>query len=70
MKPRELFTTQQIADMLHVHRNTLARAVKAGNFPPPITVLGRPRWRGEDVDAYFERQTKLARGEARRGRNP
>ena len=54
MKPCELLSRKQVAAMLKVSERTIYRNVKAARFPAPALVLGRPRWKKEDVDKYIE----------------
>jgi|GEM_PF-6638001 len=50
-RPR-LLKAKEVADILRVHRRTLARSVKAGRVPPPI-VVGRHshRWPADVIEA-------------------
>lgn len=61
MKPFELLTVKQVAGLFKVHRNTIYRRVKSGEFPPPFKVLGRPRWKAEDINAYLTRHYNLSK---------
>ena len=54
MKPCELLTRKQVAAMLNVSERTIYRKVEDSLFPAPALVLGRPRWKKEDVDKYIE----------------
>ncbi len=65
MKPYELLTPKQVAALFAVSVRTIERRVVSGDFPPPALILGMKRWRKEDVEAYAERQFKLASGEAK-----
>lgn len=60
MKPFELYTKKQVAALFQVHRHTIERRVAAGKFPPPIQVLGRMRWRKEDIDDYMRKRMREA----------
>lgn len=65
MKPYELLTPKQVAALFAVSVRTIERRAASGDFPPPALILGMKRWRKEDVEAYAERQFKLASGEAK-----
>lgn len=60
-KPYELLSRKQVLSSLGVTHNTLVKYVKDGTFPAPALIMGRPRWKKEDVDAYVTRRFELAR---------
>jgi predicted DNA-binding transcriptional regulator AlpA len=48
---RQMLTPKEVAQHFHVCRRTLWRWVKAGTFPPPVSVNGRvKRWPREVLD--------------------
>lgn len=61
MKPIEMLTRTDVAKALQVTERTVSNWVKKGLFPAPAMVLGRPRWRAEDITAYVNRQFRIAR---------
>lgn len=65
MKPYELLTPKQVAAIFAVSTRTIERRVVSGDFPPPALILGMKRWRKEDVEAYAERQFRLATGQSK-----
>lgn len=63
MTPKiELLTKKQVADALKIHIDTVYRWVKAGRFPAPAMIGGRPRWRAEDIQKFCDKQFRVARG--------
>lgn len=60
-KPHELMTLKQVQGYLGVSYNTLKKAIREGRFPAPALILGRQRWRKEDLDSYVEKAFKVAR---------
>ena len=58
MKPFELMTKKQVAALTGVNVSTVDRHVKAGRFPAPTYVFGRPRWRREDVERFLAQAFK------------
>ena len=56
MEPAVLMDRKQVAAYLGVSLSTLDRNVRLGNFPPPVVLLGRPRWRREIVEAFVEKK--------------
>ena len=55
MKPFELMTKKQVAALTGVNVSTVDRHVKAGRFPAPAYVFGRPR---EDVERFLAQAFK------------
>ena len=52
---RRLLTKRDVADHLQVSVRQIDLMVKSKQFLPPIYISkGAPRWRPEDLDAYFE----------------
>lgn len=60
-KPYELMTLKQVQAYLGVSYNTLRKAIREGRFPAPALILGRQRWRKEDLDEYVSRAFRTAR---------
>lgn len=60
-KPYELLNRKQVMASLGVTHNTLAKYVREGTFPAPALIMGRPRWRKEDVEAYVNKRFAIAR---------
>ncbi|WP_295480700.1 helix-turn-helix domain-containing protein [uncultured Sutterella sp.] len=54
--PIEVLTPKQVAAAFKVTVRTISNRVKAGKFPPPAHILGRPRWRRKEVEEYVEKQ--------------
>lgn len=48
-----LLTPEKVAEHLGVHAVTLDRLVRRGEFPAPVKIAGRRRWRRETVDAHI-----------------
>ncbi|MGN1209023.1 MAG: helix-turn-helix transcriptional regulator [Duodenibacillus sp.] len=61
MKPIEMLTRSDVARALQVTERTVSNWVRKGRFPAPAMVLGRQRWRAEDVTAYVNKQFRIAR---------
>ena len=61
MKPIEMLTRSDVARALQVTERTVSTWVRKGRFPAPAMVLGRQRWRAEDVTAYVNKQFRIAR---------
>jgi len=52
----QLISKNRVAALLAVHPQTVARWVRAGEFPKPLRVAGANtalRWRVSDVDAWI-----------------
>lgn len=60
-KPYELLSRKQVLAALGVTHNTLVKHVRDGSFPAPALIMGRPRWKKEDVDNYVKQRFDLAR---------
>lgn len=60
-KPIRLLSVKQVAAMLSISISTLYVWVGKGRFPAPAKILGRPRWKEEDVLHYVERRFAEAR---------
>ena len=56
-----LLTTEEAAEYLGVHRNTLARLWKRKKVKHKTSAGNRVMWRRSELDAYLERQTRAAR---------
>lgn len=52
----DFMTIDEVANYLHVERDTIYRSRANGHFPPAARILGRLRWRREDIDSYIENQ--------------
>ena len=61
MKPIEMLTRSDVAKALQVTERTVSNWVRNGRFPAPAMVLGRQRWRAEDITAYVNKQFRIAR---------
>ena len=61
MKPFELLSTRQVLEALQVSPKTLRKWVRMGKFPAPALILGRHRWKADDITAYYNRQFRVAR---------
>lgn len=55
-KPLRLLSVKQVAAMLGISISTLYCWVGKGQFPSPAKILGRPRWKEDDVIQYVERR--------------
>jgi excisionase family DNA binding protein len=57
MKPGEeyLFTISEVAELLGVHRHTVATWAKVGRLPVVCTPAGRPRFPESKIYALLER---------------
>ena len=51
-KPLRLLSVKQVAAMLGISISTLYCWVGKGQFPSPAKILGRPRWKEDDVIQY------------------
>ena len=61
MTPKiELMKIGDVARTFSVHRETVRRWVRRGEFPPPIKVGHFVRWRISDIDAFLEKRRKTA----------
>ena len=61
MKPIEMLTRSDVARALQVTERTVSNWVRKWRFPAPAMVLGRQRWRAEDITAYVNKQFRIAR---------
>ena len=66
MNLEPLLNATQVAKMLGVHRTTLWKNIKKGQFPAPIEVCGCRRWRPSVVEAYIREREALASGRSGR----
>lgn len=55
MKTDALLTTQQVADMLRVCRDTVRKLARAGEIPA-VRVLRAYRFRQDEVEAWLSRK--------------
>lgn len=60
-RPIRVLSRKEVAAALGVSVRTLDSWVKACKFPAPALILGRPRWRPDDVTRYIEEQFAAAR---------
>ena len=61
MTPKiELMKIGDVARTFSVHRETVRRWVRRGEFPPPIKVGHFIRWRVSDIDSFLEKRKKTA----------
>lgn len=59
--PIRVLSRKEVAAALGVSVRTLDTWVQACKFPAPALILGRPRWRPQDVTRYIEEQFEAAR---------
>lgn len=61
---RKLFTTNQAADKLHVHRVTLQRWIASGRLKgvPKVGALGFRLWTARDIERVRKQITKRPHG--------
>ena len=53
---------KQLAEKYGVHRTTIWRWVKQGDFPPPVKLSpGCSRWPGQPVDAWDQKKEAEAK---------
>lgn len=50
----ELFSRCDLAEKIGVAEKTIRRWVAAGEFPAPISVVGRRFWVGAEIDSWIE----------------
>lgn len=60
-KPFRLLSAKQVAGLMGISISTLYYWVGKGKFPSPAKILGRPRWKEDDVIQYVERRFAEAR---------
>lgn len=61
MTPKiELMKIGDVARTFSVHRETVRRWVRRGEFPPPIKVGHFIRWRVSDIDDFLKKRQKTA----------
>jgi excisionase family DNA binding protein len=53
-----LWTEEEVADYLHVSRDTVRRWRREGTGPPVEWAGNRPRYRKDDVDAWLRRRAE------------
>ena len=53
MEKQELYTTQEVAEMLKVHQRTIFRHIKTGQLKA-VKILGRWRIKKNDLDKLIE----------------
>lgn len=54
---KELLKSQEVADLLQIHRNSVWRLVKLNAIPQPIRVGQRStRWLKTDIETYIANQ--------------
>lgn len=52
---RDVLTGHQVAALMNVNYKTFIYRFKAGDGPPTINRLGRPRWHRDTVEAWMRR---------------
>lgn len=55
-----LLTYTQVEDTIQFDKVTIWRMTKRGDFPAPLRIAGRARWRASDVEAWIARQVSAA----------
>ena len=60
-KKPSLLSKKEVARALSVTTRTVSNWVSKGHFPAPAIILGRPRWKTEDVEQYIKGQFAKAR---------
>lgn len=63
--PSVWWTMRDTASRYRYHTCTIKRLVKAGKFPKPVMVGGRPRWFGETLDKHDAQLLVAANGGAK-----
>lgn len=61
IKPIRVLSRKEVAAALGVNVRTLDTWVKKCQFPAPALILGRPRWKEEDITNYIEGRFAAAR---------
>ena len=64
--PGAIITEAALARMLGRHQVTLKRAVKRGELPPPVRLLGGPVWTAGAIVAHLEQRLADAAKDAER----
>lgn len=50
----QLFSLQEVADLLQLHPDTIRGWIRAGRFPRPIELTAKvKRWRSSDIEAFI-----------------
>ena len=49
-----LLTVEDLERLLRVHRRTISRMCKRGEFPQPLRIGFGKRWRAKDVEQVLE----------------
>ena len=61
-----IVTTQDLETLFDICDDTITRAYKRGDIPPPITLFGRNMWVIEGLQQHFNRRSEEARVQAER----
>lgn len=68
LPPGALITEGALAKMLRRSAKSIKRAVNRGELPPPVRILGEPRWTVGAIVRHVENRLESAAREAERER--
>jgi predicted DNA-binding transcriptional regulator AlpA len=61
-----LLTTQDLQALFDISDDTITRAYKRGDLPPPVTLFGRNIWSIEAIQQHLAQRLEHARTQAER----
>ena len=61
-----LLTTQDLQALFEISDDTVTRAYKRGDLPPPVTLFGRNIWSIEAIQQHLAHRLEEARTQAER----
>ena len=50
------YSRKEVADLLSISRQTLEKAIRTNEFPPPVQIAGQDRWSSSVINEFI-RQT-------------
>ena len=60
IKAKPYLTMADLAERFQVNRSTIYRAIKEGEFPPPVRIFSCPRWSLKSILAYERKRERLS----------
>lgn len=62
--PNALVNESALARLLGCHPVTVKRAVRRGELPPPVRLMGKPTWTVGAILAHFDKRLEITAKEA------
>ena len=64
LPPETIISEASLAAKFKRHPSAIKRAVKRGELPPPVRLMGKPSWTVGAILTHMERRLEAARQEA------